>query len=182
MTWLAGVRYFRFNDTLSYASSRLDNQFTGANDDIYWDTQLQNDLLGAQLGGIINYCTGRRANLYATTKMGVYGNRSQYDTSIGGIGTAAYVSSTNAFNGQNFVVSSSKTDVAFIGEVGTGVNIRLSSKWSANVGYRAIAASGVATAVDQIPLEMIHLGNVANFDNNGSLILHGLTLGGLYNY
>jgi Putative beta barrel porin-7 (BBP7) len=182
MTWLAGVRYFRFNDTLSYASSRLDNQFTGANDDIYWDTQLQNDLLGAQLGGIINYCTGRRANLYATTKMGVYGNRSQYDTSIGGIGTAAYVSSTNAFNGQNFVVSSSKTDVAFIGEVGTGVNIRLSSKWSANVGYRAIAASVVATAVDQIPLEMIHLGNVANFDNNGSLILHGLTLGGLYNY
>lgn len=182
MTWLAGVRYFRFNDTLSYASSRLDNQFTGGNDDIYWDSNLQNDLVGFQIGGTLNFCTGRRASLYATTKMGVYGNHAQYDTSIGTRGTSSYIDSANAFNGRNFMVSASKTDVAFLGELGTGVQYRLTPKWSANMGYRAIVASGVATAVDQIPLEMIHLGNVANFDNNAALILHGVNLGGVYNY
>jgi Putative beta barrel porin-7 (BBP7) len=182
MTWLAGVRYFRFKDTLSYQASRADTVFNGGNDDIYYDTAVKNDLVGFQVGGILNYCTGRRASLYMLSKMGIYGNHAQYDTSIGGRATPAFINSPNAYNGNNWMVSTSKTDVAFIGELGSGVWYRLSPKWSANVGYKAVVASGVATAVDQIPLQMVHLGNVADFNNNGSLILHGLTLGGAYNY
>ncbi len=182
MTWLAGVRYFRFRDTFSYAASRLDTAFTGANDDIYWDTGVTNDLVGFQIGGILNICAGRRASGYMLTKMGLYGNHAQYDASIGGRAVRSIISSNNLYNGSNWMVSSSKTDVAFLGELGSGVNYRLTSKWSANVGYRAVVVSGVATAVDQIPLQLVHLGNVADFDNNGVLVLHGVNLGGCYNY
>ncbi len=181
MTWLAGVRYFRFKDTLSYASSLSDTYFGSGNDDIYYDSRVVNDLIGGQIGGIMNFCTGRRASLYALTKMGVYGNHARFNSDLGTHnGHSAYVS--NGGVEQNYMISSSKTDVAFLGELGTGVNYRLTSKWSANVGYRAIAVSGVATAVDQLPINMTHLGNASNFDNNSALILHGVNLGAQYNY
>ena len=180
MTWLAGVRYFRFEDTLNYASSATDTVFGNGNDDIYYNSDIVNDLVGFQIGGTLNYCTGRRAALFATTKMGIYGNHARFNSDIGTRnGHLAY------FNGNptdDYVISSSKTDVAFLGEMGAGVNYRLTSKWSANVGYRAIAVSGVATAVDQLPINMSTRSSVENFDNNASLILHGVNLGAMYNF
>jgi len=180
MTWLAGFRYFRFEDNLNYASSVTDTVFGNGNDDIYYNSEVINDLVGFQIGGTLNYCTGRRASLYGTSRMGIYGNHSQFNSDLGTRnGHLAY------FNGsptESYMVSSSKTDVAFLGELGSGVNYRLTPKWSANVGYRAIAVSGVATAVDQLPINMSTMSSVSNFDNNGSLILHGVNLGAQYNY
>jgi len=179
MTWLAGVRYFRFSDSLSYASSLTDTTFGNGNDDIYYSNRVVNDLVGSQIGGIMNFCVGKRTSIYALTKMGVYANHAQFNSDLGTRnGHSAYVTNT----GENYMISSRKTDVAFIGEIGTGFNYRLTSKWSTNVGYRAIVASGVATAVDQLPINMSHLGNASSFDNNAALILHGVNLGALYNY
>lgn len=181
MTWLAGVRYFRFRDNLTYVSSLADTTFGNGNDDIYYDSRVVNDLVGGQIGGIMNFCTGRRASLYALTKMGIYGNHARFNSNLGTRnGNSAYV--TNGGVQEDYIISRSKTDVAFLGELGTGVNYRLTSKWSANVGYRAIVVSGVATAVDQLPINMTHLGNASNFDNNAALILHGVNLGAQYNY
>ncbi len=180
MTWLAGVRYFRFDDSLNYASSIDDTVFGNGDDDIYYDSDISNNLYGFQIGGTLNYCTGRRASLYATTKMGAYGNHSKFNSDIGTHnGSLAFF---DAGTTEDYVISTSKTDVAFLGELGTGVNYRLTPKWSANVGYRAIAVSGVATAVDQLPINMATKSSVMNFDNNGSLMLHGVNLGAQYNY
>ena len=111
--------------------------------------------------------------------MGVYGNHSRFNSDLGTRnGNSAYITGT----GEDYVISTSKTDVAFIGELGTGLNYRLTSKWSGNFGYRAVVLSGVATAVDQLPINMSHLGNASNFDNNSALILHGINLGAQYNY
>ncbi len=181
LTWLAGVRYFRFEDDLRFSASRLDNAFNGP-DDIHYDVNVTNDLVGFQLGSMMNYCLGKRFNVFGVSKMGVYGNHSEFTSRLGTNDTLAYVTSNNQFNGQGYMVSSSKSDVAFIGELGTGLNVRLTSKWSGNVGYRGIVASGVATAPSQIPYDMTHLGNVADFNNNSTLILHGITLGGMYNF
>ncbi len=179
MTWLAGVRYFRFKDSLSYASSLTDTTFGNGNDDMYYTSRVVNDLVGAQIGGILNFCTGKRASLYALSKMGIYGNHARFNSDLGTRnGNSAYINGT----GEDYIISSSRTDVAFIGELGTGLNYRLTPKWSTNVGYRAIVASGVATAVDQLPVNMSHLGNASNFDNNAALILHGVNLGAQYNY
>lgn len=184
MTWLAGVRYFRFKDTLTYGSSLADTTFGNGNDDLYYSSRVVNDLVGGQIGGILNFCTGKRASLYALTKMGIYGNHARFNSDLATRnGHSAYVSNAGSPNfGQDYMIATSKTDVAFIGELGTGVNYRLTPKWSTNVGYRAIVASGVATAVDQLPINMSHLGNASNFDNNATLILHGVNLGAQYNY
>ncbi len=180
MTWLAGIRYFRFEDNLTYISSLTDTSFGNGNDDIYYNSNVVNELVGFQIGGTLNYCTGRRASLYATTKMGIYGNHSRFDSDLGTRnGHRAYLTGSPT---EAYMISASKTDVAFLGEMGTGVNYRLTSKWSGNFGYRAIVASGVATAVDQLPINMSHLGNAADFDNNAALILHGVNLGAQYNY
>lgn len=182
-TWLGGFRYFRFRDDLQYAASDLDTVYNGV-DDIYYDVNVKNELYGFQLGGAGTYCLGRRFNLYALTKGGVYNNHSSLNTRIygGGGGPTATINSANIFNGDGYMVDASKNSAAFLGEFGTGVGARISRGWSANVGYRVIGAAGVATAVNNIPFEMTHLGNVADYNNTSSLLLHGWTIGGMYNF
>jgi hypothetical protein len=179
VTWLGGVRYFRFTDDLRFGASRADMTFGSGNDDIYYDANVTNDLVGFQLGSMMNYCVGKRLSFYGTTKMGIYNNHSRLDTRIAANGNYAYL---NGNPSETYMVSSSKNDVAFLGELGTGLNVRLTPKWSGTIGYRGIAASGVATAPSQIPYAFNHLGNVADFNNNSTLILHGLNIGGLYNF
>lgn len=184
-TWLAGFRWFRFTDNLQYSASETDANHNGGLDDLYYDNNVRNDLVGFQLGSAGTYCLGRRVNLYALSKAGVYNNHSQLYTRIGrngGTPTTATVNSVNIFNGQEFMVDSVQNNAAFLGELGTGLGLRISRGWSANVGYRVVGASGVVTAVNSIPFEMNHLGNVAEYNNTSSLILHGLTLGGMYNF
>ena len=181
-TWLGGFRYFRFKESLQYAASETDTVFNGP-DDLYYDINVRNDLAGFQLGGAGTYCLGRRFNAYALTKGGIYNNHSKYTTSIyRSGGPEATVTSANIFNGQPYMVDASKNQAAFMGEFGTGVGARISRGWSANVGYRVIGVAGVATAVNNIPFDMTHLDNVADYNNTSSLLLHGWTLGGMYNF
>ncbi len=181
-TWLGGFRYFRFTDDLQYAASDVDAVYGGV-DDLYYDINVRNSLAGFQLGGAGTYCLGRRFNVYALTKGGVYNNYSEFHTRIyRSGGPSATINSANVYNGNFYMVDSSKNQLAFLGEFGTGVGARISRGWSANVGYRVIGAAGVATAVNNIPFDMTHLGNVADYNNTSSLVLHGWTLGGMYNF
>lgn len=185
VTWLAGVRWFRFNDNLQWAASDMDRNFNGGYDDLYYDNNVTNDLVGFQVGGVGNYCLGKRVNLYALSKAGIYNNHSEVYSRIGvngGSAETATIMSANAYNGREYLVNASQNNAAFLGEIGTGMGVRISRGWSANIGYRVIGASGVATAVNTIPAEMLHLGNVAQYNNTSSLLLHGLTIGGTYNF
>ena len=184
-TWLGGFRWFRFTDNLQYAASENDDMFDGSADDLYYDNNVRNDLVGFQLGSAGTYCLGKRLNLYALSKAGIYNNHSELYTRIGRNGampTTATIVSGNIYNGQDYQVTASQNNAAFLGELGTGVGVRITKGWSANVGYRVIGASGVATAVNTIPVEMLHLGNVSNYNTTSSLILHGVTVGGMYNF
>lgn len=185
LTWLGGFRWFRFTDNLQYAASDLDYNYNGGTDDLYYDNNVRNDLIGFQLGGAGTYCLGKRCNLYALSKAGIYNNHSRLYTRIGRSGampTTAVVNSANIYDGQEYMVDASQNNAAFLGEIGTGVGVRVSKGWSANVGYRVMGASGVATAVNTIPIEMLHLGNVADYNTTSSLLLHGVTIGGMYNF
>ncbi len=76
VSWLAGFRYFRFEDNLAYAASLNDSLISRANDDLYYDVNTTNDLFGFQMGSRLDYCLGRRVNLYGNAKAGIYGNHS----------------------------------------------------------------------------------------------------------
>lgn len=185
LTWLGGFRWFRFKDNLQYAASEQDYNYNGGTDDLYYDNNVVNDLVGFQLGAAGTYCCTKRCNLYAISKAGIYNNHSTLYTRIGRNGampTTAVVNSANIYNGQEYMVDASQNNAAFLGEIGTGVGVRVSKCFSANIGYRVLGASGVATAVNTIPIEMLHLGNVADYNTTSSVLLHGVTLGGMYNF
>ncbi|MCA9126314.1 MAG: BBP7 family outer membrane beta-barrel protein [Planctomycetales bacterium] len=186
LTWLAGVRYFRFEDNLTYAASLNDAVINRSTDDLYYDVNTTNELVGFQIGSRVDYCCGRRINLYGRAKAGIYGNQSSLYTRIATDFQTAYLNDTrlpaNPNQGQSYFFSQSKTGVAFLSELGTGLGIRMSPKWTANVGYRAVIASGVATAPDNVEYAFANYADIQDYDNYGTLILHGFDIGAVYNF
>lgn len=179
--WLGGFRWFRFGDYMEYAASNEDATFGGA-DDIYYRNTVQNDLVGAQIGGRLTYCTGRRFHTYAGTKFGVFGNRITHQTFAGSTTTAAEVYSSNPYNGLSYDFDNSTTELALLGEGELGLGIRLSPCWTANAGYRLMGVSGIATAPGQIPADFTLTNDAQRIRNHDSLILHGVSFGAMYNW
>lgn len=184
--WLMGFRFFRFEDNLTYAASLNDSVISRAADDLYYDVNTTNDLFGFQLGSRLNYLLGKRANLWASCKGGIYGNHSTLYTRVATEFQNAYLNDTrtpaNPNNGQAYVFNESKDTVAFLGEIGTGIGLRVSCRWTANFGYRAIFASGVATSVDNYRESFANYAAVRNYDPYGSLVIHGFDIGAAYNF
>ena len=179
LSWLAGFRYFRFEDNLQYAADFNGDGLTRAIDDLYYDVNTTNDLAGFQWGGRADYCLGRRVNLFANGKVGVYNNRSTLFSRIGTETLAAYEANMPTMP---YVVDVTDNRVAFLSELGTGFGVCLTPKWTATVGYSAIIASGVATAPGNIRERGHFLRDQQHIDNTDVLFLHGLNLGANYNF
>lgn len=186
LTWIAGLRWFRFEDNLLYAASLNDTVVNRAADDLYYEVNTSNDLVGFQAGGRLDYCLGSTINLYGLSKVGIYNNRSTLFTQLGTDFDYAYLNDTrtptNPNQGQDYLFDVTKNNVAFLSEFGTGLGIRMTSKWTATAGYRAIIASGVAIAPDNVRQTFANYDDVRDFDNYGTLILHGFNFGALYNF
>lgn len=178
VTWLAGFRYFRFEDNLQYAAS-IDNAITRSVDDFYYNVDTTNDLFGFQIGGRGDYCLGRRLNLYIDGKSGVFGNHSTLHSRLGTDTQVAYV---NGMPTEQYLINSSKNQIAFLSEIGTGLGFNITPKWTATCGYRAVIASGVATSVGNIRGSNYTLAQQSSIDSLDTLILHGVNLGASYNF
>jgi len=57
-----------------------------------------------------------------------------------------------------------------------------SDRWSAHFGYRVVVATAVALSDDQIPPYVTDMPEIADIDNNATLILHGGFFGLTYNF
>jgi len=186
MSWLAGFRYFRFSDNLEYSASMNDAMITGAPDDLYYHVNTTNDLFGFQFGSMANYCLGQRVNLYANGKVGIYNNHSTMYSNLGTSGGCAILDDTrppvNPNNGQEYCFDEMRDSLAFLSEMGTGVGVRLSSKWTATCGYRAVIVNGVATSPDNIRQSFANYNDIRNYDSSSCLVLHGVNIGALYNF
>jgi hypothetical protein len=175
-----GVRWFRFGDEFEFAASPTNNMFNDAND-VFFNSNVTNDLVGFQLGSLGTWCTGSRVNLFGGTNFGVYNNHIQTSQRIGTATTTAMIRTLGggdvAYNFNN-----STNDVAFIGEGTVGTGIRLCRGLTMNLGYRVTGVSGIATAVGQIPTTFTHPGEINSIHNDRSLILHGAVFGADYNF
>ena len=181
--FLGGFRWFRFDDDLEYAASMGDTLYGPTIDDVYYRNGVTNDLYGFQLGGNAIYCTGRRISLLAGSKFGVFCNDISYSSFAGhDDGTAATILSGGTHYGQPYSFTTSDTDVALLGEGNLGLGVCITRGWSATVGYRILGISGIATAPGQVPRDFGLYDDVRKIDRSSSLILHGLTLGGVYNW
>jgi hypothetical protein len=179
-----GIRWFRFGDNLEYAASQTDNIYGTTADDIYYISNVTNDLVGFQLGGLGTWCTGTRVNFFGGTSFGVYNNHVQTFTRAGTATTDAMIRplGSPAAVDMPFNFSNSLNDVAFIGEGTLGTGICIKPGWTLNLGYRVLGVAGVATAVGQIPTEFTHASSISGIRNDRSLILHGAVFGMNYNF
>ena len=124
---------------------------------------------------IVSMCSNRREQTYA--------NHITHHSFVGGGSGAAFVNDpTSPYNGRQFNINSSKDDIAIVGELDFGVNWQVSSRWSTQLGYRAVAIAGMGLATNQIPHNFSDIGGVEDIDSNGHMILHGAYLNATFNY
>ncbi|MEX0818653.1 MAG: BBP7 family outer membrane beta-barrel protein [Pirellulaceae bacterium] len=179
--WLAGVRYFRFDENLLFASDADDWQITYANDEIFYNIDIENHLIGLQLGSQTQYCMSDRLTADLGIKFGVFANRINHISEIGGnLGVATI--NNGPFTGRAFFVDNSKNDVAFLGELNLGLRYGFNCRWTGTLGYRALAVTGVAMPADQIYPDLRGINDVENIDSSRALILHGVYSGLEYNW
>lgn len=175
-SWLGGIRYFRFEDCFNYYAWTPSDFFN-------YDINTINNLFGVQLGGRMDYWATQSWRVYSGIKFGLYGNQISQSQVINNSVAAATVQEIGCeHDGQQYWLSSSKTDAAFLGELDLGTSYQITRRWSAYAGYRAVAATGVALTNNQIPTYLCDIQDACNIDSNGSLILHGVYAGIGFNW
>jgi len=173
VSWLAGVRFFKFDDGLLFSAVRNGFTYGDPQNTAFYDVDVENNLIGAQLGAYANLWLTDRLSLYATPKFGIYNNYMTQNQSL-------YLQQANGAPG--FDIGAKKNDLSFLAEIDVGVNYRFSRCVTAFVGYRAVAVTGVALADDQVPTFLNDTPEIERIESNGSLILHGATAGLWFNY
>lgn len=178
---LFGVRYLKMDETfrnavffanatdIAYPGS-MPTSGAGAGQVLFHDIEVDNDLVGFQLGCSMNCLVGCRWTLFCDTNFGIYGNQIDAYQRVynpGGGGVVRFVET-----GGDAAVRSSKEDVAFLGEVRCGFGYQITPRIRLTNAYRAIAVSGVALSGSQIqtPVNEAAFGYI---DSNDSIIIHG---------
>lgn len=173
-SWLAGARFFKFDEDLLFTSDLYNSDFAGDPSELNYLIDTENNLIGFQVGGSSRYWVSKRLSLNLGTKLGIYGNHIRQRQFIGGTAGPALVN--NIFSsefGNPVDVDVSKNDVAFLGELNVGASFWLTRNLSATFGYRALAVTGVALPSDQIVTHPDALGDMRSVGSAGSMILHG---------
>jgi len=118
-----GVRYFQFNDGLSF-NSNFSPSFS---------QEAENSLFGLQIGRRLEKQFAYGIGFVGTGKLGIYNNRinSSFENDFG-----------TTFTG-------SRDDVAFLGELDLGLTYTFKPNVRAKLGYRAIAATELGIAERQ---------------------------------
>jgi hypothetical protein len=173
LSWLAGFRFFRFDESFDYAATNDPSGSLGVTpaNDAYYSVDVENNLIGFQLGGRFEYRVTCAASVFADTRVGIYYNHIEQEQRLAnGDGVVA----THLLTGESFNFATDKEDFATLAQIDLGVNYQISCNLSAYAGYRLVAASGVALSTDQIPRYMADFNGVQNIDSNGHLFLHGV--------
>ncbi len=174
--WVFGFRFFKFDEDISIFMDRDDNLVGSTDFEINHDIDIENNLYGFQLGTDMNYGFTNCLHLEVGSKFGVYWNHATQDQLIYNLQGPAFVLPGTP---QDFTVSSQEDDVAFLGELRVGFAYKVGSHFRFTSGYRAVAASGVATALGQLRQgrTLGSLASVADIDTDESLVLHGAYVG-----
>lgn len=173
VSWLAGIRWFKFRDHLVFSAVRNGFTYGDPQNTAFYDVNVDNNLLGAQLGAYANLQLTDRLSIYATPKFGIYNNYMTQNQSL-------YLLQANGAPG--FDINAKKNDVSFLSEIDLGINYQFSRCVSAYLGYRVVAATGIALSDDQVPPFLNDYPEMERIESNGSLVVHGAMGGLMFNY
>jgi hypothetical protein len=179
--WTLGFRFFRFEELLSFGALRGGCVWdgNGGRDQAYWEDEVRNNLWGAQIGFDGAYHFSRCFSAFLGTKFGLYNNHMESEFSIFR-GDGLVVSSQRG-NG-TYPVCATRDAVSFLTEINLGLSYNFTKCWSAQIGYRVVAATGIALADHQIPSFLVDIPELGYIKNNGTLVLHGAFVGVSYNF
>jgi hypothetical protein len=171
---LGGFRWFQFDENFTYSA---------INSAAPWPSQLdyginvRNSLLGFQLGGRTEWCLTDKLRLATGLRAGVFNNRISHNSRIADqAGNEATIMS-GPFAGAMYDFESTKNDIAFLGELDTGLIYQISCRTRLNFGYRVFGVNGLALAPNQFPYNFTDANDIQRIDSNGGLLLHGAYAG-----
>lgn len=158
---LAGFRYFRFAEDLTFGSSAFGHDLDDPANSAYYKISTSNNLFGAQLGAAINVIMSQRLTMFAVPKVGLYGNQmNNTEVVYSGLTPDAPV----AGNIEH------KSDLSVLSELDAGLSWNFFDNWTLTGGYRVVSAGNLALADNQFASYNL-------LRQNGSLILQGIFFG-----
>jgi hypothetical protein len=181
--WSMGVRYFRFEENLCIASLQAGCQWgqQGGIREAYLNDTITNNLFGFKFGFDAGYCLCNGLRVFVCPKVGIYNDHmNQNFRAYLGNGAAATTGDSGVPG--TFPVLASRDALAFLTQIDLGLDWQISRCWSARLGYRVLALTGIALADDQFPQYIVDIPEIAHIDNHSSLILHGVFAGLTYNF
>jgi hypothetical protein len=179
--WLLGARFFRFEESLTFASLRNGYTWGQGAGEAYMNDQIINNLWGFQFGFNTDYRLTNNLRLFAGPRFGIYNNHIDHTFRMYlGDGTVATTGGSGVPG--TYPVRSTGDNLAFLTQVDLGVDWQFAPRWSARVGYRVVAATGIGLADNQLPQYMVDIPEIAHIDTNGQLLMHGAFMGITYNY
>jgi len=176
--WSIGVRYFRFQEELTYGSLAGGYDPNNPANWAYFSDNIANNLIGAQFGfdAAYNLCPSLR--VFIAPQVGIYNTYMQgkfrVETGDGIPGRSPQFGA--------YPVSSNKNGIAFLTQIDMGVDWQFTRNWSARAGYRVVAVTGLALADAQFPQYIIDKPEGENIQHYARLVLHGAFLGLTYNF
>jgi hypothetical protein len=177
--WLAGFRYFQFNDHTTFYIDYDDTMIDFDDNEFRYRLNTRNSLYGFQMGGQANLALNNCWSLYGSGRAGVFNNHINHSQLIEGSNGYAMISAGN-YAGQAYHVNSSRNALAGIGQLDAGVRYNVSCRLSLNAGYRVVGVAGVATSDGQFTDNFADPRQAAYIRADNSVILHGGYFGGTF--
>jgi hypothetical protein len=167
---LAGFRYFRFSESLTYGSVAFGHNFgdNGGANEAYLGFRCVNNLFGGQLGAFFNYAVTDRFGVFFIPKVGIFGNQMNSQTLL--------YSGDQAAN-PTYNIAANKSDVSVLGELDSGVNWAWTDNVRLYMGYRVIGVANVALADNQFLPFLADTQGFGQVKQSGSIIIHGAMAG-----
>ena len=174
-----GFRYFSFDESINYSATRL---LVGpVNPQVAYNSAVENEMYGFQLGRRIEKSLARRWGLASLCKVGIFNNRSRSLQAItnrdatGAIETAQIAVGADTGTAWNF--NDRKDDVAFLGEFDLGLTYQFNQTTRARVGYKALGMTGIALSENQVPTDFTVANALQSVNADGDLFMQGAYFG-----
>lgn len=169
-----GFRYFRFDESLAFRGLTGGGDWSDPNDWAQHQNRMVNNMYGVQVGSFCNYMIGQRFGWFLAPKVGIFANQMNGRTVVrDGNGNLLVDSFGNTYD-----IEAHKNDFSMLGEIDTGLTYFWRPNVFTYVGYRVVGIANVALSDNQFLTYEADYQGFREIKENGSLILHGVMLGG----
>jgi hypothetical protein len=178
--FVGGFRWFRFQDGLVWGAQRANDGSAYANDWLYLNDHLNNDLFGGQIGINASYRFADRWKVFVRPMVGAYDDHMSVNYNLYAVSSTTgqqYQGSSQTYTNPNYPVHAVNDGFATLTQVDLGLDWQPTRHFALQFGYRMVAATGIGLADNQVPQFANDTQSIGYVQRNGDLILHGAFAG-----